>query len=167
MCRKRTFSTHTGPLPASTLGFWAEFEKQTSHQLPRTKQLPEEASCCQAELGTNPMYKQFPFCFRKSPEMFLMRPRPQPTLPCTPLASLTCGSVPQDRKPETSSHRHQSPETLKGSRPPHGLQLQQPGLDRMLLTLGTVLDISKRSPRVEGSGDPLPHLTLYMIREED
>lgn len=166
MCCKRTFSTRTGPLPASTLGFWAEFEKQTSHQLPRTKQLPEEASCCQAELGTNPMYKQFPFCFRKSPEMFLTRPRPQPILPRRPLASLTCGSAPQVRKPEKAPADTRV-QKLKGSRPPHLLRLPQPRPERMLLTLGTVLDISQRSPRVEGFGDPLPHLTLYMIREED
>lgn len=160
MCCKRTFSTHTGPLPASTLGFWAEFEKQTSHQLPRTKQLPEEASCCQAGLGTNPMYKQFPFCFRKSPEMSLRRPRPQPTMSYTPLASLTCGSTPQIRQPEespTDTRVQKRWMAGPGSYPETQTSpLAQPGPDRMLLSLVTALDISRRSPRPRLS----PH-TLY------
>lgn len=49
MCLKRTFSTPAGPLPAPTLGFWADFWKQTCHQLPRAEQLPEDLGGCQAE----------------------------------------------------------------------------------------------------------------------
>lgn len=42
MCLKRTFSAPAGPLPAPTLGFWADFWKQTCHQLPRAEQLPQD-----------------------------------------------------------------------------------------------------------------------------
>lgn len=116
------------------------------------------------------MYKQFPFCFRKSPEMSLTRPRPQPTLPHLPLASLTCGFTSSLRQPG-QAHRHTSPRTLDGKA---GSRPETQASHLSLIATRARQDAAypgyrsghiQGFPRAGGLCGPLSsNLTLYMIR---
>lgn len=102
--------------------------------------------------------------------MSLTRPRPQPTLPHLPLASLTCGSSPLLGQPE-QARRHTSPRTLDGKT---GSRPETQASPLSLIATRARQDAAypgHRSghipsfPRVGGLCGPLPsHLTFYMIR---